>query len=67
MEAYVFGLLTPSEKQAFEQVLATAPELQQALAVVEQRVEQYAINQAVPPPPDIRQQFDDFMKGLSNP
>ncbi len=64
VEAYVFGVMTPAEKEAFERLLKVSPELQQALITVELRVEQFAANQAIPPPPEARQQFQDFLHGL---
>lgn len=64
VEAYVFGVLTPAEKEAFERLLLISPELQQALITVELQVEQFAASQAIPPPPETRQQFQDFLQGL---
>jgi hypothetical protein len=64
VEAYVFGVLTPAEKEAFERLLQVSPELQQALITVELQVEQFAAGQAIPPPPETRQQFQDFLQGL---
>lgn len=64
VEAYVFGLMTPPEKEAFESLLLVSPELQQALTIVELQVEKFAASQAVPPPPETRQQFYDFLNGL---
>jgi len=64
VEAYVFGVMTPAEKDAFERLLQVSPELQQALTIVELQVEQFAASQAIPPPPETRQQFHDFLHGL---
>lgn len=64
VEAYVFGVLAPAEKEAFERLLLVSPDLQQALARVEQQVEQFAASQSIPPPPETRQQFQDFLHGL---
>lgn len=60
----MFGVMTPAEKEAFERLLQVSPELQQALLAVELQVEQFAASQAVPPPPETRQQFHDFLQGL---
>lgn len=67
VEAYVFGLLTPEEKIEFEYHLSVSPLLQQAVAAVEQQVEQYALSQAVPPPPEIRDQFTSFIEKMPVP
>lgn len=64
VEAYVFGVMTPSEKEAFERLLQVSPELQQALITAELQIEQFAASQAIPPPPETRQQFQDFIHGL---
>lgn len=67
VEGYVFGLLTPEEKIEFEYHLSVNPLLKQAVADVELQVEQFALGQAVPPPPHIRDQFTGFLQKLPVP
>jgi hypothetical protein len=64
IEAYALGLATPDEKKEFESLLPLYPALQDALFAFEHQVEKLAHDNAIPPPPDIRQQFHDFLKGM---
>lgn len=64
VEAYVLGLTSDTEKQQFERLLPVYPELQQALFVFEQAIEQLAFDHEVPPPPEIKQRLENFTKGL---
>lgn len=52
IEAYVFGLMTPAEKNGFEQLLSAHPELQQALGTTQLQVEKLAAIHAVSPSPE---------------
>jgi hypothetical protein len=64
IEAYVLGLMTPVEKNGFEQLVLQYPELQLALADTQQRLEALAASEAVPPPPGAREHLYEFIKGL---
>jgi hypothetical protein len=64
VEAYVLGLVTPVEKQEFEQLLPLHPDLREALNAFEGQVEKLAEDHAIPPPDETRQRFEDFLKGL---
>lgn len=64
IEAYVLGLMTPVEKNGFEQLVLQYPELQQALAATQQKLESLAAGEAVPPPPGAREHLHEFIKAL---
>lgn len=54
VESYVLGLASPLEVEEFEKLLPHYPELREALADFEYHLELFAIENEVPPPPDIR-------------
>lgn len=64
IEGYVLGLMTPVEKNGFEQLVLQYPELQLALNATQQKLEALAAGEAVPPPPGTRGRLDEFIKGL---
>jgi hypothetical protein len=64
IEAYVLGLMTPVEKNGFEQLVLQYPELQLALADTQRKLEALAANEAVPPPPGAQEHLYEFIKGL---
>lgn len=67
IEAYVLGVATNEERKELEELLPRYVELQVALSVIEQQFEQYALQQAVPPPAHARDRFDDFIEKMPVP
>ena len=57
IESYVLGLASPEEQQEFEAVCAQYPEVLEARIAFEFTLEQQAMQYAVAPPADLRQQI----------
>jgi anti-sigma-K factor RskA len=54
IESYVMGLASESERAEFEQLCTQYPELVAARRDFEERLEEYALERAVPPPPEVK-------------
>jgi anti-sigma-K factor RskA len=54
IESYVMGLASDSERAEFEQLCTRYPELVAARRDFEERLEEYASEHAVPPPPEVK-------------
>ena len=54
IESYVMGLASESERAEFEQLCTQHPELVAERRKFEERLEQYASEQALPPPPTVK-------------
>jgi anti-sigma-K factor RskA len=57
VESYVLGLASDEERQAFEQLCAEHAELRQAREAFEKRLEQQALDNALPPPAAVKQKI----------
>jgi hypothetical protein len=57
IEKYVMGLATEPEKAEFEQLCAQYPELVVARAEFEKRIEEFAMENAVAPPAEVKVRF----------
>ena len=57
VESYVLGLLSAQERFEFEQYCETYPELKAARESFELAIEKQAMENAVPPPADIKQKI----------
>ena len=58
LEAYLLGLVTEQEKGELEQLLATDSDVRAQLQELEANMEDYFLDQAVPPPPGIREKIE---------
>lgn len=67
IESYVLGLATKEERLAFEKVCEENAEVRWARDAFEQSVEQKALQTAVPPPPQLKQQILDSLTSEKNP
>jgi anti-sigma-K factor RskA len=54
IESYVMGLASEPERAEFERLCGENPELVEARRKFEERLEAYASDNAVPPPPDVK-------------
>jgi hypothetical protein len=54
LESYLLGLVSDDEKQEVERLLTTDPEILSHLNELEVEMEQYFLQNAVPPPPAVR-------------
>lgn len=61
------GVATPDERQELEALLPKYIDLQVALSVIEQQFEQYALQQAIPPPTQSRKRYHDFIERMPVP
>lgn len=59
VESYVLGLASPGEQAEFEKMCAQYPEVLQARLDFEISMEQQAMQNAIPPPPALKQQVLD--------
>ena len=57
IESYVMGLASGSEREEFEQKCAQYPELVAARTEFEERMEKFALENAVPPPEGVKVRF----------
>ncbi|MBI1343923.1 MAG: hypothetical protein GC171_13400 [Terrimonas sp.] len=57
IESYVLGLASAEEKNEFEQFCRQYPEIREAREAFELLLEKQAMEQAVPPPPDLKQKI----------
>ncbi|HEY4108984.1 hypothetical protein [Puia sp.] len=64
VESYALGLATQQEVDEFEQLLPHFPELKDALLDFEYHLELFSIDNEIPPPPEIRQQVEDRLRGV---
>lgn len=64
IESYVMGLATESERAEFEQLCTQYPELVAARRELEERLEDYALKNATPPPPSVKVKF---FEAIGNP
>lgn len=55
VESYVLGLSTPEEREEMEKLLPQYPELQTELRIVEKAFHQLCLEEAYPPPIELRQ------------
>ncbi|MES1249521.1 MAG: hypothetical protein ABUL46_02500 [Chitinophaga rupis] len=58
LESYALGLASPEETAELERLLPLHPPLQDALLDFEYRLESFAIQHEVPPPPRIREKIE---------
>lgn len=58
LEAYLLGLVSEQEKEELERILATDEEVLAQLNELETDMEAYFLNNAVPPPPGIREKIE---------
>ena len=58
LEAYLLGLVADAEKEELERVLNSDPEVLAQLNELEATMEDYFLNNAVPPPPGIREKIE---------
>ncbi|MVM41497.1 hypothetical protein GO730_33745 [Spirosoma sp. HMF3257] len=58
LEAYLLGLVSEQEKEELERLLATDEEVLAQLNELETDMEAYFLNNAVPPPPGIREKIE---------
>jgi hypothetical protein len=58
IESYALGLVTVPEREEFEQLMPHYPELKAALSDFEYQLELFAIDNEIPPPPEIREQIE---------
>lgn len=58
LEAYLSGLVTETEREELERVLATDPDVSAQLNELEATMEAYFVGNAVPPPPGIREKIE---------
>lgn len=59
IESYVLGLATPEEATRFDQLLPSFPELKMALREFEFRLEAFAMDNQIPPPPGIKNRIQE--------
>ena len=64
IESYVMGLASESERAEFEQLCTQHPELVAARRKFEERLEGYASDNAVPPPPEVKVKV---LEAIGNP
>lgn len=57
VESYALGLATLTERQEFEQLIPHYHELKLALSDFEYQLELFAIDNEVPPPPEVRERI----------
>lgn len=67
VESYALGLATPLEAAEFEQLLPHYPELKDALVDFEYHLELFSIDNEVPPPPDVRERIENWLRELPAP
>jgi hypothetical protein len=58
VESYVLGLATASEREEFEQLMPHYPELKTVLSDFEYQLELFAIDNEIPPPPELREKIE---------
>ncbi|MBS1664501.1 MAG: anti-sigma factor [Bacteroidetes bacterium] len=66
IESYVMGLASESERAEFEQLCTQHPELVAARRKFEEGLEEYASQQAVPPPPEVKVKVLEAIGDLSS-
>jgi hypothetical protein len=64
VESYALGLATPPEVAEFEQLLPHYPELREVLSDFEYHLELFAIDNEVPPPPDIKERIEARLREI---
>lgn len=64
IESYVLGLATDAERQELEALCAQYPEIAAARASFEQLLEQQLLEDAVPPPPQLKDATLNKLKGV---
>lgn len=63
LEAYLLGLVSTEERQELERVLDTDPDVLAELNELEVQMEQYFLENAVPPPPGIKAAIEQRING----
>ena len=63
LELYVLGMLPPEEMEAVAQMAAQHPEVQAALDDIASTMEQFALVQATPPPPQLKRNIEAELFG----
>ncbi|GAB4018833.1 hypothetical protein GCM10028808_54690 [Spirosoma migulaei] len=58
LEGYLLGLVTGQEKEELERILATDEDVLSQLKELEREMEAYFLQNAVPPPPGIREKIE---------
>ncbi len=64
VESYALGLASPDEAAQFERLLLSHLELREALSDFEGRLEFFAFQHEVPPPPGIREKIEERIREL---
>jgi anti-sigma-K factor RskA len=64
LEQYALGIVTPAEEREVEAHLEEFPELREELEQMRQAMEAYALNHAIPPPADAKNQLFRDIEGL---
>ena len=65
LETYLLGLASEEEQQEVEQLAAANPDIAAALSTLEADMEGYFLQNAVPPPTDVRKLIDLRMQGTA--
>jgi hypothetical protein len=58
VESYALGLATAAEREEFEQLMPHYPELRTVLSDFEYQLELFAIDNEIPPPPEVREKIE---------
>lgn len=67
IEQYVLGLTSPKETSEVEKYASTFPEIQHEIEKLRKALEQYAMDQAIPPPPGLKEKMMGEIKELQSP